>query len=222
VEVSAEDGWTTRDRAAALSSCEQTASRLNTREYAATYCSCIFESITPRWSYSELQQKEAAIIESISKDGSLSKCLQTAGKSQSDNLAQTAKAADMPDGFFGVRLNSSAKDVKAVRPNLKENSGSLQEAAEWNGKTFDVSYAVNPFSNEVFFISMERPSDEASYLITNSELNSEFGPLSSPAKEGLWLLKSKRTAGGVELTHVLADKGAGLMEERITLGVASD
>lgn len=223
-DATTEGGWTNNNMESVQSSCKQTIVQSNkfTQVYAATYCHCIFGSISSKWSYSDLQQKEASIMEALNKEGTVAKCLQDASESQSGNFSQVANAAGMPDGFFGVKLNSTIEDAKAVRPNVREGSGYLEEVAEWNGKTFNVSYEVNPISNQVFFISLERTSDKPSYMITSSELNSEFGPLPSPAKSGPWLLKSERVAGGVKLIHVLSDEGAGIMKEQIMLSTGND
>ena len=218
------DKWAASDKVAMQSSCKQTIVQSNkfSTVYAQTYCQCIFENIYPRWSYTELQQDGASITEALGKEGVLAECLQAADKTQSDDLLQASNEAGMPDGFFGVRLNSTIDRAQAIRPNLIENNGNLEEVAEWNGKKFNVSYAVNPLSKDIFFISLERKSNRASYMTTNSELSSEFGQLSPPASQGVWLLRSERAAGGIKITHSLSDEGAGSMKEQITLRRASD
>lgn len=198
-----DQGWPSNSRKYAQLSCEQTIveSKKYGETYANAYCQCIFEEIIPRWSYLDLQQQERNILKTLTEEGSVATCLQTAGRTQSDDASQLAKAERMPDGFFGVKLNSTVEDAKAARPNLTEGSGYLEEVADWNGKEFTVSYEVNPISNEVSFISLERPSDKASYMDTNSDLNKDFGPLTPPEKSGVWLLKSERSAGGIKLLH---------------------
>lgn len=222
--ATASSGWTDSDRASVQLSCEKAALRSSgvKQEYATAYCHCLFESITARWSYSELLQKEVSINEALAKEGTSAACLQAAGKLQSEKLSQTARAAGMPDGFFGVQLNSSIDDARAARPGLVESSGHLEEVIEWNGKAYRVSYAVNPFSKQVFFISLERPSDKVLYVANNEYLSSEHGQFSPPAPDGPWLLSSERAAGGVKLTHVLSDEGAGAMKEQIMLSIADN
>lgn len=222
--VIVEDGWAAREKATIQSSCKQTIIQSNkfTMAYAETYCQCIFESIYPRWSYAELQQNEASITEALGKEGILAECLQSAEKTQSDKLSQATKEAGMPEGIFGVRLGASIDDAKAIRPNLKESNGHLEEIAEWNGKKFNVSYEVSPFSLNIILISLERKSNRDFYMATNSELSSEFGQLSTPSSQGTWLLRSERTAGGVNISHSLSDEGGGYMKERIMLSRASN
>lgn len=219
-----ENGWTPGETDEVINICKSSIidSGKFTLDYANTYCSCIYEEIIPTWSYSELQQNEHGIIAALTDNGVVASCLQAADQQVIESGSKLAIAAGMPDGFFGVKIGATAQEVRSRKPRIREESWGFEDAEDLNGKTYNVSYAVNPFSNSVFSISLERQASQDAYMATNAYLDNEFGPLSVPVKSAPWHLRSERAAGGIKLIHVLSDSEPNITAEKIILQQANE
>lgn len=218
VSPSGENGWTPQTTAATLNTCKTMAvDSGNTQAYADSYCSCIYDTVIPRWGYSDLEHNEPAIIEALAKEGTIAQCLQVAGQPEIEAISKAASMVGMPDGFFGIRIGTAVDELRAKKPRARQESWGFVDTESLGGEAFNVTYMVTPVANTVPSISLERESSLDSYMATNAYLNDQFGPLSTPSKHGHWLLRSERVTGGIELIHVLTIEGPGTTKEKIML-----
>ena len=217
--------WTADAIRIEQTACEQSFKQTNPAymgEAARPYCECVFEEITSRWSHKELQQAAPSIIDTLTKEGVISRC-QIAAASQAGrnaakaSVSQEAAAGGMPDGFLGVKLLTSPTDLQTIRPNVQRTPNGWYEVAEWNGAPFRAFYKFDESENGIIIILLQRPSNQASYMTIQSRLDKDFGPLTKPSAAQGMLLQSERSSGGVALVHNLIEGPDGTLAEQVML-----
>ncbi len=120
----------------------------------------------------------------------------------------TAIAAGMPDGFFGVRLSMTPREVRSVRPAAERVPGDTHFWAElttWEGIPVRAIYDFGDHGERLMMITMnvQGPGTPEMFSRIHEILDRQYGPLSAPLPEDNYQLRAARSAGGVAIYHVL-------------------
>lgn len=212
--------WTARERENVQQNCESAVTRTPnfSSAYASAYCRCVFESVESRWTPDDMGLREAEILNTLRTEGAIAKCLQAGQTAQDGRDSMGAGGMGTPFEIVGVRLEMPIDELLRARPRAIEKEGSFIEPVDWNESGFEAHYEVNPISNTVMMVTLERTVTREEYFQTHSHLQTEFGTFPQPIEVGLWALRSEKASRGMFVIHGLKASTGDLFEEVIMLG----